>query len=45
MKTLSDKEFEKLLKKYSVKTMMTFEINEIVKYTPEQKKILKKKEK
>ena len=45
MKTLTNEEFEKLLKKYGVKTMESFEINEIVKYTPEQKKILKKKEK
>ena len=30
MKTLTNEEFEKLLKKYGVKTMMTFEINEII---------------
>lgn len=45
MRELTDHEFEKYLKHYGAKTMMTFEINEIVKYTPEQKKILKKKEK
>ena len=45
MRELTNEEFEELLKKYGAKTMMTFEINEIFKYTPEQKKILKKKEK
>lgn len=42
MKKLDDKKFKKLLKKYGAKTMEVFEINEIFKYTPEQKKVLKR---
>lgn len=41
MKTITNKEFNKLLKQYSAKTMEVFEINEVFKYTPEQKKKLK----
>lgn len=42
MKELDDKKFDKLLKKYGAKTMETFEINEVFKYTKKQLKIIKK---
>ena len=42
MKTITDKKFNTLLKQYSAKTMEVFELNEVFKYTPEQKKVLKK---
>lgn len=42
MKTLTNEEFEKLLKKYGAKTMESFEINEVFTYTQKQKNILKK---
>ena len=41
MRELTDHEFEKYLKRYGAKTMMTFEINEIIKYNKNQKKKLK----
>ncbi len=41
MKTITNKEFNNLLKQYSAKTMEVFEINEVFKYTPKQKEKLK----
>ena len=41
-KNITDKEFNKLLKEYGAKTMEVFSINQIFKYTKEQKKILKR---
>ncbi len=38
---VNDKKFNTLLKQYSPKTMEVFELNEVFKYTPEQKKKLK----
>lgn len=39
---INDKEFNKLLKKHGAKTMEVFDINQIFKYSKEQKDILKK---
>lgn len=40
---INDKEFNKLLEKYGAKTMESFDINQNLKYSKEQKEILKKK--
>lgn len=37
---MNDKEFKKLLKKYGPKQMLSFEINERIKLTAKQLKIL-----
>lgn len=42
---VNDKKFNTLLKQYSAKTMEIFELNEVFKYTPEQKKVLKQAQK
>lgn len=39
--TLTNKEFKELLETWGAKTMEVFEINQVFKYTDEQKKILK----
>lgn len=40
---INDKEFNKLLEKYGAKIMESFDINQNLKYSKEQKEILKKK--
>ena len=41
MRELTNHEFEKYLKHYGAKTMLSFDINEIIKYNKNQKKKLK----